>query len=61
MIARLGAAQEHGLDLRSNAMVVAQAWPDRYGRQAGLALLLRAVDVRAVSPRTAAEPVSSSV
>ena len=50
MIARLRAAQQHGLDLRSNAMVVAQVWRDRHGRQAGLAQLLRAVDVRAVSP-----------
>lgn len=50
MIARLRAAQQHGLDLRSNAMVVAQVWRDRHGRQAGLAQVLRAVDVRAVSP-----------
>lgn len=50
MIARLRAAQEHGLELRSNAMVIAQVWRDRHGRQAGLAQLLRAVDVRAVSP-----------
>ena len=51
MIARLRAAQRHGLDLRSNAMVVAQVWRDRRGRQAGLAQLLRAVDVRVVSPQ----------
>jgi hypothetical protein len=50
MIARLRAAQKHSLDLRSNAMVVAQVWRDRHGRQAGLAQLLRAVDVRGVSP-----------
>jgi hypothetical protein len=50
MIARLRAAQQHGLDLRSNAMVIAQVWRDRHGRQAGLAQMLRAVDVRAVSP-----------
>jgi DNA-binding transcriptional MocR family regulator len=50
MIARLRAAQQHGLDLRSNAMVVAQVRRDRHSRQAGLAQLLRAVDVRAVSP-----------
>ena len=50
MIARLRAAQQHGLDLRSNAMVVAQVWRDRHSRQAGLAQMLRAVDVRAVSP-----------
>ena len=51
MIARLRAAQQHDLDLRSNAMVVAQVWRDRHGRQAGLAQLLRAVDVRAISPQ----------
>jgi hypothetical protein len=51
MMARLRAAQRHGLDLRSNAMVIAQVWRDRHGRQAGLAHLLRAVDVRAVSPK----------
>jgi hypothetical protein len=51
MIARLRAAQQHGLELRSNAMVVAQVWRDRHGRQVNLARLLRAVDVRAVSQR----------
>jgi len=30
-------------------MVVAQVWRDRQGRQASLARLLRAVDVRAIS------------
>ncbi len=48
MVARLRVAAEHGLDLRTNAMVVAQVWRDGRGRQAGLARLLRAVDVRAV-------------
>jgi len=51
MIARLRAAQQHGLDLRSNAMVVAQVWRDEHGRQARLARLLHAVDVRAVEDR----------
>ncbi len=50
-IARLRAAQQHGLELRTNAMVVAQVWRDRDGRQVNLARLLRATDVRAVSPR----------
>lgn len=49
IMARLHAAQQHGLELRSNAMVVAQVWRDRRGRQVNLARLLRAVDVRAVS------------
>jgi hypothetical protein len=49
MIARLAVAQQHGIELRSNAMVVAQVWRDRQGRQAALTRLLRAVDVRAIS------------
>ena len=36
-------------------MAVAQAWRDRRGRQANLARLLHAVDVRAVSPRDGRE------
>jgi hypothetical protein len=51
MIARLRASQQHGLELRTNAMVVAQVWRDPHGRQANLARLLRAVDVRAISQR----------
>jgi hypothetical protein len=51
MVARLRVAQQHGVELRSNSMVIAQVWRDRHGRQAGLAQLLRAVDVRAVSPQ----------
>ena len=51
MIARLRAGQQHGLELRTNAMIVAQVWRDRHGRQANLARLLRAVDVRAVGQR----------
>jgi hypothetical protein len=39
------------VELRSNAMVIAQVWRDRQGRQASLAQLLQAVDVRAVSPQ----------
>jgi len=48
MLARLRVAQQHGVDLRTNAMVIAQVWRDPQGRQARLAQLLRAVDVRAV-------------
>ena len=51
MMARLRVAQQHGAPLRSNAVVIAQVWRDRQGRQAVLAQLLRAVDVRAVSPQ----------
>ena len=55
MMARLRAAQRHGLELRTNAMVVAQVWRDRHGRQVNLARLLQAVDVRAVSQRDGRE------
>jgi hypothetical protein len=55
MMARLRAAQRHGLDLRTNAMVVAQVWRDPRGRQVSLARLLHAVDVRAVSHRDGRE------
>jgi hypothetical protein len=54
-IAKLRAAQQHGLELRTNAMVVAQAWRDRLGRQVNLARLLQATDVRAVSQRDGRE------
>jgi hypothetical protein len=49
MIARLRVAEQHGVAFPSNAMVVAQVWRDRQGRQAALGQLLRAVGVRAVS------------
>ena len=55
MIARLRVAQSSGLELRCNAMVVAHAWPDKRGRQVGLARLLRAVDVRSVRPEDGRE------
>lgn len=51
MMARLRVAQQHGVELRSNAMVIAQVWRDPQGRQVNLARLLRAVDVRAVDQR----------
>lgn len=49
MIARLRASQQHAVELRTSAMVIAQVWRDRHGRQVNLARLLQAVDVRAVS------------
>lgn len=55
MAARLRVSQQQGLELRTNAMVVAQVWRDQHGRQASLARLLRAVDVRAVSHRDGRE------
>jgi hypothetical protein len=51
MLAKLRASLQHGLELRTNAMVVAQVWRDRHGPQVNLARLLQAVDVRAVSQR----------
>jgi hypothetical protein len=48
VLARLRAAEHHGLGLRTNAIVVAQVWRENRGRHATLARLLRAVDVRAV-------------
>ena len=48
-IARLAVASQQGMELRSNAMVVAQVWRDPQGRQVSLARLLRAVDVRVIS------------
>lgn len=52
MLARLRVAQQQGVELRTNAMVVAQVWRDGRGRQAALARLLRGVDVRAVDEAT---------
>jgi len=43
--AQIHAAQERGLQLRTPAIVVAQAWRDATGRQARLSQLLRAVEV----------------
>ncbi|KLL10679.1 MULTISPECIES: hypothetical protein [Protofrankia] len=52
MLARLRVAQRHGIDLRSNAVVVAQVWRDRGGQQAALAGLLRSVEVCPVDEQT---------
>ncbi len=48
MLARLRVAQQHGLDLRTSAIVIGQVWRDGRGRQARLARLLRAVDIRPI-------------
>ena len=53
VMARLEAAEADGIELRTSAIVVAQVWRDPSGRQARLARLLRAVDVRAVDDRLA--------
>ena len=48
MLARLRAAQRHGIELLTSANVVAQVWRDPRGRQVNLARLFRAVDVRPI-------------
>ena len=48
VMARLRVAQQHYLDLRTSAIVIGQVWRSPEGRQASLARLLRAVDVRSV-------------
>ncbi|MGH8907880.1 MAG: twitching motility protein PilT [Egibacteraceae bacterium] len=55
LIARLRVAQRHGLELRSNAVVVAQVWRDSKGRQVNLARLLQGVDVRSVDEQMGRE------
>ena len=51
-MARLRAAQLHGLDLRTSAIVLGQVWRSREGRQARLARFLPGVDVRSVDEQT---------
>ena len=48
VIARLRVALQHHLDLRTSAIVIGQVWRNPDDRQARLARLLRAVDVRSV-------------
>lgn len=55
MIARLRAAQRGGLELRTTGGVIAQVWHDPGGRQANLARLLKAVDVKAIDKRLGQE------
>ena len=51
MIARLRVAQLRGHELRTSAIVIAQVWRSPGGKQAGVARLLRAVDVRPVDEK----------
>ena len=48
IVTRLLAARKQHVDLRTTAIVLGQVWRDPQGRQARLARLLRAVDVRPV-------------
>jgi len=56
MIARLRVAQLHGHELRTSAIVIAQVWRSPGGKQARLARLLPAVDVRSVD-----DPIDATV
>jgi predicted nucleic acid-binding protein len=51
MLTRLRVAGQRGFELRTNAMVIAQVWRDSRRRQAQLARLLQAVDIRPVTRR----------
>jgi hypothetical protein len=55
MIARLRVAQMHGHELRTSAIVIGQVWRSPGGKQAGVARLLRAVDVRSVDQQMGRE------
>lgn len=48
MIARLRVALDSGMRLKTTGIVVAEAWHSETGRQANLARLLKAVDVKPV-------------
>ena len=48
MMARLRAALQHSISLRTTAIVLAQVWRDSRGRQAELARLLKAVEIREI-------------
>jgi hypothetical protein len=51
MMARLRVAQSAGVQLRTTAVIIAEVWRDPVGRQANIARLLKAVDIRAVDER----------
>jgi predicted nucleic acid-binding protein len=51
MMARLRVAQLHGHELRTSAIVIAQVWRSPAGKQAGVAKLLRSVNVRPVDEK----------
>ncbi len=55
VVAELRRAQQEGLELRTNPMVVAQVWRDRQGRQANLARLLQAVKIQPISDQDGRE------
>jgi hypothetical protein len=52
---QLRAAQEEGLELQTNPMVIAQVWRDNRGRQANLARLLQAVKVQPIGDQDGRE------
>lgn len=54
-IAKLRLAERNGIELRSTGIVIAEAWRDEKGRQANLARLLNAIDVKPVDLRLGRE------
>ena len=60
MIARLRVAQLHGHELRTSAIVIARVWRSPGRKQAGVARLLRAVDVRPVDEKMGRDAGASS-
>jgi len=55
VMANLKAGQATGFELRTNGVVIAQVWRDAAGRQADLARLMKAIDVRAVDAQLGRE------
>ncbi len=55
VMADLKMAQATGSELRTNGAVVAQVWRDPAGRQASLARLMKAMDIRAVNAQLGRE------
>lgn len=55
MMASLKVAQATGFELRTNGVVIAQVWHDPAGRQANLARLMKAVEVRAIDAQLGRE------
>lgn len=55
VVAMLVVARRAGVDLKTTGIVVAEVWHDARGRQANLARLLPAVDVRPVDERLGRE------
>ncbi len=55
MFAKLKVAQKFGMELRTTGIIIAQVWRDSNARQANLARMLNAIDVRAVDSKLGRE------